>query len=422
MKNILFVDDERKVLDGLRRTLRRMRREWNMVFAEGAEPALQELEQERFDVVVSDLRMPGMDGAALLEHVQKAHPDAVRIVLSGHAEKATAMRVVPIAHQFLSKPCDADALRSVVERACALQQMLRDERLRSLVGGMDSLPALPSLYACLTRVLQAPDSSLQDVAEVVNRDAAMCAKMLQLVNSSFFGLPQRVSDIEKAVSLLGTNMVRNLALSVEVFRPFGAAQRVDGLSLEEEARHTALSGSLARRIAADELGRGVAEDAFMAGVLHDVGKLVLAAQMPREYGEILEEAGRTGGTVRSVELEHLGVSHAELGAYLLGVWGLPAPIVEAAAFHHQPAVTAASGLDVVLAVHVADVLAHELLDAGLRGGASGEALDEAHLQELGLSERLPAWRRAAEEVAEDAQQRVGGGADAPEGRGDDVIA
>ncbi len=190
-KRILFVDDEPRVLEALRDLLRRYRNNWDMVFVTSGEQALVETERSHFDVVVSDMRMPQMDGAELLHRLQKTKPHIVRIILSGYSEVEAAMRAVPVAHQFLAKPVEPRKLESVIERACNLQALLQNEEIRSLASKLNNLPSVPKLYADLNRLLAGDNVSSEQVARLVEQDPAMCAKILQLVNSSFFGFPQK---------------------------------------------------------------------------------------------------------------------------------------------------------------------------------------------------------------------------------------
>lgn len=188
MREILFVDDESNVLDGLRRMLRPMRRDWSMNFVDSGEAALEHISHEGCDVIVSDMRMPGMDGVELLGTVGQECPKAVRIALSGHAEMEMLLESVCAAHQYLAKPCDDETLKATIERACALRDLLSDERLTGLVTQLDSLPSLPTLYTEVTEELARSDSSLARAGEIIGKDVAMSAKVLQLVNSAFFGL------------------------------------------------------------------------------------------------------------------------------------------------------------------------------------------------------------------------------------------
>jgi HD-like signal output (HDOD) protein len=389
MRRILFVDDEPHVLKGLERMLHPQRREWDMVFVGDAEAALAALAAAPFDVLVSDMRMPRMDGTALLTAVQARFPQVVRIVLSGHTELEAALRAVPVAHVFLTKPCDPDTLRRTVDRACSLQALLGDETLRRGIACMTSLPTLPRTYAAVSRALVDLDVPLRAVARIVEQDVGMCAKVLRLVNSGFFGLPRRVTSIEGAIGLLGTNTLKNLVLSAELFGTEDAGAGVPGLPITALQRHALLAAGIARRLLTDA---HAAEDAFMAGMLHDVGVLVLMSRRPEHLGRLLAAAREANRPLHEVEREREGVTHAEVGAYLLGLWGLPYRIVEAVAHHHEPARVEREDFDVLGAVHVANGLAHEQA-GGWTGGAS--ALDLAYLARAGVAERLAEWRALA---------------------------
>ena len=397
MKRILFVDDEPNVLDGVRRMLHSMRREWEMVFTSSGQAALTELEAAHFDVIVSDMRMPGMDGATLLTRVQERFPEVVRIVLSGHTEMEAALRAVPVAHQFLTKPCDPDDLRSVVEQACNLQALFDNKTIRDVIGRIDTLPSVPSLYMAVTRALADPDASLSDVARIVEQDAGMCAKVLQLVSSAFFGLPRRVTNIQDALNYLGTNMIKNVVLSVEVFRTWKVNGGLAGFSIEAQQSHALLTANIAARLVTE---KRQADDAFMAAMLHDIGKLVLAVHLEEHFARVLSAMREHARPMHAIEEELSGVTHAGIGAYLLGLWGLPYPIVEAVAHHHAPARLAHGCFDIVGAVYVADMLAHQC------AGASPDATHDMHepidldyLEGLGVADQLPSWRSMAAEQA-----------------------
>jgi HD-like signal output (HDOD) protein len=389
MKRILFVDDEPAVLDGLRRMLRPRREEWEMVFACGGEAALGELKTAPFDVIVSDMRMPGLDGATLLRQVQERYPNVVRIVLSGHTELEAALRAIPIAHQFLTKPCNADTLQETVERACSLRALLGDDAIRSALGDVESLPPVPRVYAALMRALADNDAPLSDVTRLVEQDPAICAKVLQLVNSAFLGVTRKVTSIQQAVSLLGTNMLKNLALSAEVQSTFDGS-RIAGFSFDAHQGHALAVAGIARRLLPDKRS---GEDAFTAGMLHDVGKLVVAMRLPDHFRKVLATLRDEGRPMAEVEREIMAVTHAEIGAYLLGLWGLPYAIVEAVANHHVPTrIAFQRSLDVVAAVHIADKLAHESVP---EEPVSRAPLDLAYLETLGVANELPAWRAMA---------------------------
>jgi HD-like signal output (HDOD) protein len=397
MKNVLFVDDETQILEGLRRMLRGQRTEWNMTFVESGEEALRVMAETHFDTLVSDMRMPGMDGAELLMRAQEAHPGTVRIILSGHSELEAAMRAVPVAHQFLSKPCHSDQLREVITRACNLQSIIGRPELQDIVGRIETLPSLPRIYNQLVCTLANPDSGISDVSEIVEQDSGITAKILQLVNSSFFGISRDITDIRQATTYLGMNTVRDLALSAEVFSSFEGVQLARGYSMEQEHEHSKLCARLARKLLSDKIG---CEQAFLAAMLHDLGKLILACNLPDEYSRVLASHRDQGGALDELEERELGATHAEVGAYLLGLWGMPYPIVEAVANHHCPARVEHTKFDVLGAVYVANALVEE------SSGHSTDPLNEAYLESLGVLGELPGWRELAAAASDSDEARA----------------
>ncbi len=389
-RRLLFVDDQPEILDGLRDLLRRQRHEWDMTFVCGPHEAIAELERRSFDVVVSDMRMPGLDGAGLLAHVQERQPQAVRIVLSGHAELEAALRAVPVAHLFLAKPCDPDELRDVIGRACELQRMLSDDGLRRAATGPGGLPSAPAIYERLTRALAIPTTSLDEVAAILSTDVAMCAKVLQLVNSAFFGLGRRITSLTEAVAYLGLATIRTVALSASAFEIFTGAQgEHEAAALRRLQEHSTLVARIAARIVADPAR---SDGAFMAGMLHDIGKLVLAAHERDYLIEAIAHAASNGTSLHEAELALRGTTHAEIGAYLLGLWGLPFEVVEAVALHHHAEPRLTEPLGILGAVQAANLLAVELHPperepTELRALAAVEA------------DRLDRWRTVAREIA-----------------------
>lgn len=395
-RRILFVDDEPNVLSGLRRMLRAMRKEWEMVFVESGPEALRQLAQGPFDVIVSDMRMPGMDGAELLCRVMNQYPEIVRIVLSGHSDKETILRSVRSAQQYLSKPCDAQTLKSTIDRACALRDILGDDSLKGVVSSVDTLPSMPELYQEILSELQSDDPSIQKVAHIISKDVGMTAKILQLVNSAFFGLPRHISNPQQAVTLLGLETVKALVLSVQVFSQFEDS-KIPRKFMDALWHHSMATGTLIRHILkAEQVKKDLADDTYMAALLHDVGKLILAASFSERYTAVIKESSTRNIPIRTAEKEEFGTTHAEVGAYLMGLWGLPDTIVEALAFHHRPAECPIETFTPLIAVHVASALEHES-NPGIEIEYSDE-IDHEHLSRLGLAERLEVWRNLCTEI------------------------
>jgi HD-like signal output (HDOD) protein len=380
MLQVLFVDDEPRILDSLRAALRSRRRQWAMHFAPGGAEAIALLATQRLDVVVSDLRMPQVDGAEVLRAVQRQQPWAARFVLSGYADLRTTMCAVPFAHRYLSKPCDLPVLVDVIERAGRLRALVMSDAVRSVAGRVATLPSLPENYRLMQAAINDSDASVAGIARVLERDVAMCAKILQLVNSAFFGLPRQISGIEEAVVLLGLDLVRNLALAAEVFR--GGGEELAALE-----RHSLAVAGLARQLTP---GRPEADDACLAGMLHDLGKLVLLTAWPKEGAEEARTSLATGRPVWQLEQARLGTTHAEVGAYLLGLWGLSPEIVEIVAHHHLPLRAGPARGAALTAVAVADALVHEL-----EGRAVAREVENLIAELAVPPQRLEAWRATA---------------------------
>jgi len=387
MKRVLFVDDEPNVLAGLRRMMRPLRREWEMRFVESGEAALAALAEQPADVLVTDMRMPGMPGVELLEQVRSRYPQTVRLALSGHSEMDMLLRSTRVAHQFLAKPCDADEIKAAVERSVALRGLLADEGLARLAARLESLPPLPELYARLCDELASDDASIDRVGALIERDLAMTAKILQVVNSAFFGLRRQVSSPAEAAALLGLEIIEGMVLGGGVFASFET--RVEGFSQGALWHHSLAVGAVARAIARHERAPAtVVGCAYQAALLHDVGKLVLAANLPADYARACALVREGGRGAQEAEIEVFGHGHAEVGAYLLGLWGLPDAVVSAVAYHHRP--EDGEALEAAALVRAANRIVHELDGWRPEGGEeSSGALPE---------ERLERWRDCARET------------------------
>lgn len=385
-KKILFVDDEPNVLEGLRRMLYSLRHEWLMVFAGGGPEALERLAADRFDVIVTDLRMPGMSGAELLAEVARLYPQVVRIVLSGMCDRETALHLAAVAHQFLSKPCSAEVIKKVVDRALSLRTMLSDPALKAFISRIKALPSLPALYNALMEAVNSEDAPVSRLGEIISKDPAMSAKVLQLVNSAFFGLRRHIVNPTEAALFLGTETLRSLALSVAVFSEFriGASSRF----VEELQRHSLRTALLAKKIAISEaLTVAEVDEAFLGGLLHDVGRLVLVANNERQYAQCVERSRASAVPLSDVEAEEFGTTHARVGMYLLWLWGLPDSISEAVALHHDLGGIHQGKMDVAGVVYVATLLDHE--------AHSEASVDLGGLEPPGWAARMPTWKLLA---------------------------
>jgi HD-like signal output (HDOD) protein/ActR/RegA family two-component response regulator len=389
MKRILFVEDNEVLLQLYSFLLDDERDQWETTVAPDGHAALKLVRQAPFDVVVSDMQMPGMSGIELLTEVSKLHPQTSRIIVSGFTDQAEAADSLNCTHLFIPKPFDVKLLRATLARIGSLDAYLKDDKLRGLAGKMRTLPSFPMLYLDIMREIESQNSSIQGIAKIVAQDPGITAKILQVANSAAMGLPERVSDPVEAVQQLGMTTVRSLVLSAQVYASF-APGRLKSFSADALWTHLMKCGDLARTIMRRERAEfAETEDAFTAGMLHDMGKLMLADSLPDEFQKALTLAAAEKIPLPEAELEIFGATHAGLAAYLLGLWGLPAAIVEAVAFHHAPEMSSLKKCSALTAVHVANALADE----------SGTApLNLDYLAEIGVAERIADWRDTAAEL------------------------
>lgn len=382
MSRVLFVDDEPNVLQGLRRMLRGRAGDWEMAFAAGGEEALAMLQQQPFDIVVSDMRMPGIGGPQLLARIRQQWPATVRMVLSGHSDQEASMRLSHEAHQYLRKPCDAGVLMQTIDRSLRLRSLLADPRLVATVSAVGSLPVLPEAYNRITNALRDPQRSLREIGELVEADVSLSAKLLQLVNSAFFGAPRQVSTPADAAVLLGMEVLSALVLGSKLFEAGAGDAELDA-HLRRLWQQSVTSAGLARRIAID-LGCDMrsADQSFVAGLLHDIGELVLLGHQPGCYLDCRRVAPEWSGRGLDEETQRFGAHHGEIGAFLLGLWSFADDVVEAVAFHHCPTQASKPPAQPLVALHVAVGLTEP-----------GAQPDPGIVRDFALMGRLEQWRQ-----------------------------
>ena len=397
------MDDETVLLDLYPLAFEDENDRWEINTAPGAQEALTFLERGPVDVLVSDMRMPGMDGAHLLQEVMKRHPKTSRLIMSGYSDSQQVAECLGATHQFLAKPCDMAFLHDTIERVCALDAWMLDDSLRTLVAQLHSLPSLPSLYFRIMDAVASPNSSLEEIGHIIACDPAMTAKVLQLVNSAFFGMARRVSNPTEAVQYLGVERIRSLVLTLHVFSCFEKT-RIKNFSVEHTMNHCMATGIVAKVIASmQKAGREMAEEACVAGMLHDIGKVMLAVSLPDEYSRAVQLSQQENIPISQAEREVFGANHAQVGAYLLGLWGLPVTIVEAVAFHHEPQQGAIKAFSPLAIVHTANALIAQV--EGHQGASPLCPLDTAYLTTLGLADRVEMWRGAAEATLAGVEQQ-----------------
>ena len=394
--SILFVDDDAQLLQGLKRSLRKQLVGCDLYFANSGQEALEILPGAPISLIISDMRMPGMTGGQLLEIVSQKYPHIIRFILSGHVDHELALISTRIAHQFIAKPVDTTELVETIKRSFQLRDLQSDSQLIAIVNSIQKLPSLPSLYIDLVHETESENASANSIANIISKDITMTAKILQIINSAFYGLPNRISNLPQAVSYLGMNTLKSLVLGEQVFSEF-QKQPDTPISIDQLWNHSLMVGVLARNITQDMQSESrLNDDSQVAGLMHDIGKLI-QVNIAGFYQE-MDKKIKSGIPPLAAEYEIINTSHAELGAYLLGIWGLPDPIVQAVAYHHHPSRQNETKFSVLTAVHVANSFLSMTDEEIFNNG--DPPLDLDYLDTINATEFLPLWKQKHKKMIE----------------------
>jgi HD-like signal output (HDOD) protein len=371
--------------------LDRLQEEWEIAFAQNCSQALEMMTLRPVAVVVLDLEIEREDNGRFLGLIMDRYPETIRIMLFDPLDNRAVVKSDGTVHQYIIKRCAPETLITAVHRAHLLNKWLNDPAMKRLLPRMRKLPSVPSVYVRLVQELKSPDTSVEGIGMIAADDFAMTAKLLQLVNSAFFGLGRTITSPAEAVSYLGIERTKALVLLAHTFSKY-EVDKSSAFSFEKLWAHSLVTGKFARWIAqAETTDQQLAGAAFTAGLLHDIGELMTAVNLPQEYDHLVKRVQEETVRFEAAERETLGATHAELGACVLGIWGLPLEILEAIAFHHVPNQHAGSTFSAVTAVHVADSLEHELNPVS--GKEAQSKMDLDYLKRLGLSDRLETWRK-----------------------------
>lgn len=395
MSRALFVGDRAQLRSRVQVLLDDAGARVELSYAPTGAAAIAALADERWDVVVADRDLPGARGEEVLTHVRDHHPSTIRVIVAGPADHQHTALGPAVAQVQLTEPIEPGAMRDVVVRSCALANVLAHKELQRVVGKPERLPSAPQVFWDLSRAIADATSTTEDIAVVVERDPALSAKVLQLTNSAYFGLSARVASIHQAVTYVGVEVLKALSLTAHIFCTLDDTP-VPGLSIAQFQRSSLLGARLARLFVQDVRR---SEEAFSSALVRDIGKIVVAMSAPDRFAEVVSTVRNGGHAFHDVERRVLGFSHGEAGAYLLGLWGLPAVFLEVAAWHHEPGAIGIGGnSDVLAAVHVAD----SLIDTACTGEldlSTDRKLDRDYLARSGHIADLAAWRSlAAEEI------------------------
>jgi putative nucleotidyltransferase with HDIG domain len=395
---VLLVDADAPALRAMARLVRHLRPDCAVAIHADGRAAIADLDAKLSDLVIADIGLPGVSGIEVLRHARARRPEAIRVAVSGFVSPPAQLAIVmKLAHRFLDKPLSTELLQEVIDRAEALYRDVPSIDDRGALIAATDLPSAPVLYARLRQVLADPDRSVTQLADLIRRDDAMSARVLQVASSALYGATFQTTNVFDAVLRVGSRTLQSLALSVGAFRSFGVSDHCAGFDIDVHEAHAFLVARIAARI----VPSAQAEDAFAMALLHDIGKLVFASRRAAQFAPVLAMAAVEGKALAVVETETGFASHATAGARLLGAWGLPASLVDAVAHHHNPTLLGATAWGAPPAVHVADVLAHEVAASrGIVPASAVPMIDHALLMSLGVAGNLDAWRTIAVEESD----------------------
>lgn len=391
---ILFVDDEVGLLDELQNSLSVNQDQWQMNFVYGGVAALEHIEQFPVDVIVSDMRMPCMDGVQLLRQVKGIDPKIVRIVLSGYAEEKKAMLAASLAHRFLSKPCNLEELYQAIESTYALKYLLDSDVVQCLVGEVGQLPTTMRRLNELQTAAESDGVTIDDLVEVIEPDIAATAKVLQVVNSAFFRRIREVSTVRDSVVYLGIEITRSVVLAQQLNVLLGSDSSLKESTLESIQDHCFKVGMVAKAICPAELK---AETAFSAGVLSGVGALLTLGQCYTDAAELWTLMQTDIDAAIFVEENELNANHLVVGGCLLQLWGLPYTLVSAVACQRHPSALPGNKMGYDGVLHIANALVKHLA-LGKSITDEFDFMDSGYLQEIGCRKQVTSWVAMAEKL------------------------
>ncbi len=397
-KNILFVDDNENVINGIQRQLRPYRDQWQLFFAKTGVQALDLMAQFPIDMIVSDMMMPAMRGDELLKIVSEKFPGTVRIILSGYADEMSLKSGLEVAHQYFSKPCTAEVLREAISQIFKIQDCLQNPRIIAEVGDPNQLPSLPKIYHQLNAAIANENTTINEISNIFASDMVLSAKLLQLINSPYFGLNRNISNLTESVNLIGLKKLNNLVLSVHVKNAFpilNSKMEDYMVCLWQDAGRVA---DLARLITLSENQQEDRPDqAYLGGLLHNLGLLIFLSRGGDKLRFLLEQVKNTEIPVADLELDIFGFTRSEAAAYLLSLWKIPPGIIEAILLQNRPNNTDYDDISVLTAVHVAACLLNPSVISDC-DRLFDMPLNTDYLQRINKLERLPAWQLLADKV------------------------
>ncbi len=370
---VMFVDDEVMILNGLKRAF--FRTKWTLLFADSAQKALNILQTEQVDFIISDMRMPVMNGAELLDQVAKLHPEIVRIILSGHSDEEAAKRASFVAHQWFNKPCQPQLLEEALNRIYFIRSSLPDTSVQQVVGKIKTLPSPPKVYMRLNASLNDKSIDMQKIASIIANEPSLVAKILQLTNTSFFSNGKQVESLTEAITRLGVDLVCSIVITAETYAKI---DDIPGYSITDEQKHCLSTA----RLAASMVDPSLRRETILVGLLHNIGKFILYEVSPEAMAKYLKQR-QVGEDNIELEQKLFNADHTQLAGYLLHLWNFSYKLIENIVLHHQPLKLIESDFGSGAAVYVASRLLRK------------KEVDKDFITHFNIADKIEVWRGKA---------------------------
>lgn len=384
-KTILLVDTDEKIRIKLARVFTEAG--FGVVVAENADKAWEQLSAHSVELVICDMHLPDVGGHRFLKQVRQRYPSVIRIIMSGFGEGKDVVESLRdgSARMYVVKPWDERKLLTEVMNLVRLGDMFKSRQLLDVFNNMKELPALPETYTKICGLIE-EEAGIEAIAKVVEQDQTIAVKLLQVANSVYYSM--NTGSVRQAIVFMGLTNLKTIVLGLTVMKQLEGLQG-GFFSKEVLWEHADRVNRITHQLFNRCLGRPMKDSEATAGLLHDIGRVLLLKDYSRSYAGVAKAAfGNRESTFRETEKSLMGISHDEVGGFLLNWWSLPQPIVEAAMFHHDPANPVIIHREVVAAVHVADYLAWKQKKAFVM-----PKLEDAALMLLGLeSSELENWK------------------------------
>lgn len=360
---------------------------WSTLICCKGSEAEKALGDDRYDICISDIHLPDIDGMEFFRTVRDNYPGTIRVMETDNRDHSFLIKASELAHLVVSPDCAPQVLSAILENSLQLRKILGNQKLHERISSIKALPSPPEMYKQLMEELQQEDYSMHRVAEIIKSDIAITAKLLQLINSAFFGLQTHVESPLHAVNLLGINVVKNIVLTSGIFQKFHDPN-IPGFSAQSIYQRSIAIGAGARHLAnAFGFSTRDVEDSLLAGMLHDIGKLIMLTYFTEELSAANELANKEQITLFEAEREVLGVTDAELGAHLLSLWNIPLTILEAVAFHYEPRRSAYPIMNILTPVHLSYAINNDIIH-NVRDDSKSH-IDYAYIDRFSLRDNIP---------------------------------